>query len=48
MDFAREGRFGQMVALQGTSIVPVSLAEATAGPKSVDLDQFADAEVFFG
>jgi 6-phosphofructokinase 1 len=48
VDFVREGRFGHMVALQGTSVVPVSLVDATAGPKTVDLEQFADAEIFFG
>jgi 6-phosphofructokinase 1 len=48
VDLIREGRMGMMVGLQGTRVVPVSLAEATAGPKTVDLDQFADAEVFFG
>src|SRR6185295_10620302 len=48
VDLAREGRFGHMVALQGTQIVPVPLEEATAGPKPVDLGLFADAEVFFG
>jgi 6-phosphofructokinase 1 len=48
VDFAREGRFGQMVGLHGTRVEAVPLAEATAGPKLVDLEQFADAEVFFG
>jgi 6-phosphofructokinase 1 len=48
VDLAREGRFGHMVGLRGTNIVPVPLEEATAGPKTVDLEQFADAEVFFG
>jgi ATP-dependent phosphofructokinase / diphosphate-dependent phosphofructokinase len=48
VDLVREGRFGQMVALHGTRIEPVPLSEATAGPKEMDLEQFADAEVFFG
>jgi 6-phosphofructokinase 1 len=48
VDLVREGRFGVMVGLQGTRVVAVPLAEATAGPKLVDLEQFADAEVFFG
>lgn len=43
-----KGQFGQMVALQGTRIVPVPLTEATAGPKVLDLEQYAEAEVFFG
>ncbi len=48
VDLVREGKFGCMVALQGTRIVSVTLDEAVAGPKTVDLEQFADAEVFFG
>jgi phosphofructokinase-like protein len=48
VDLAREERFGQMVALRGTQVETVPLEEATAGPKFVDLDRFADAEVFFG
>jgi phosphofructokinase-like protein len=48
VDLIREGHFGCMVGLQGTRVVPVSLSEATAGPKTMDLEQFADAEVFFG
>jgi ATP-dependent phosphofructokinase / diphosphate-dependent phosphofructokinase len=48
VDLIRDGAFGQMVGLQGNRVVPVSLAEATAGPKFMDLEQFADAEVFFG
>lgn len=48
VEFCMAGLFGQMVALQGTKLVPVPLEIATAGPKSVDLEQFAEAEVFFG
>jgi 6-phosphofructokinase 1 len=48
VDLVREGRFGQMVALHGTRIDAIPLSEATAGPKQMDLEQFADAEVFFG
>jgi ATP-dependent phosphofructokinase / diphosphate-dependent phosphofructokinase len=48
LDLVREGRFGHMVALHGTRIDAVPLSEATAGPKQMDLEQFADAEVFFG
>jgi 6-phosphofructokinase len=47
VDLVREGRFGQMV-LHGTRVDAVPLGEATAGPKQMDLEQFADAEVFFG
>jgi phosphofructokinase-like protein len=48
IDLLRRGVTGVMVGLQGNRVVPVPLAEATAGPKPVDLDLFADAEVFFG
>jgi ATP-dependent phosphofructokinase / diphosphate-dependent phosphofructokinase len=48
LDLVRERRFGHMVALHGTRIDDVPLSEATAGPKQMDLEQFADAEVFFG
>jgi ATP-dependent phosphofructokinase / diphosphate-dependent phosphofructokinase len=48
VDLIRDGAFGMMVGLQGNRVVGVPLEEATAGPKFVDLEQFADAEVFFG
>ncbi len=48
VELVRQGKFGHMVGLQGTRIVPVSLVEATSGPKALDLEQFAEAEVFFG
>ncbi|TWP48929.1 ATP-dependent 6-phosphofructokinase [Lentzea tibetensis] len=40
--------FGVMVALRGTDIVRVKLAEATAELKTVPLERYAEAEVFFG
>jgi len=43
-----EGDWGKMVALQGTQIVRVGLAEATATLKLVDPERYAEAEVFFG
>ncbi|MDP9101961.1 MAG: 6-phosphofructokinase [Actinomycetota bacterium] len=42
----REG--GVMVALRGTEIVRVPLAEATRELKTVPVDRYAEAEVFFG
>jgi ATP-dependent phosphofructokinase / diphosphate-dependent phosphofructokinase len=48
MAAAAEGDFGQMVALRGTSIERVPLAEALAEPKLVDPELYATAEVFFG
>jgi ATP-dependent phosphofructokinase / diphosphate-dependent phosphofructokinase len=43
-----EGDFGVMVALRGTDVVRVSLAEATAELKTVPAQRYAEAEVFFG
>jgi ATP-dependent phosphofructokinase / diphosphate-dependent phosphofructokinase len=43
-----EGDFGTMVALRGTDIVKVPLAEATSELKLVPPDRYAEAEVFFG
>jgi len=48
VDAVTEGDFGRMVALRGTRIVRVPLAEALAEPKLVDADLYATAEVFFG
>jgi ATP-dependent phosphofructokinase / diphosphate-dependent phosphofructokinase len=48
VDAAHEGDFGVMVALRGTDIVRVKLAEATAELKTVPLERYAEAEVFFG
>jgi ATP-dependent phosphofructokinase / diphosphate-dependent phosphofructokinase len=44
----RDGVFGQMMALRGTDIVRVPLAEATAEAKRVPPERYAEAEVFFG
>jgi phosphofructokinase-like protein len=40
--------FGSMVALRGTAIVRVPIAEATRELKLVPPDRYAEAEVFFG
>ena len=47
-DLVDEGRFGRMAALQGDSIVDVSLAEATAELKTVPEDWYDVARAFFG
>ena len=47
-DLVHEGRFGLMTALQGDTIVDVSLAEATAELKTVPEDWYAVAKAFFG
>ncbi|MGZ4599851.1 MAG: 6-phosphofructokinase [Oryzihumus sp.] len=48
IDAVHEGEFGVMVALRGTDIVRVPLAEATAELKTVPPERYAEAEVFFG
>src|SRR5829696_1500010 len=48
IDAVQDGAFGQMVALRGTDIVRVPLSEATAELKTVPLERYAEAEVFFG
>ncbi len=48
IDAAHEGDFGKMVALRGTDIVRVSLLEATAELKTVPVERYTEAEVFFG
>jgi ATP-dependent phosphofructokinase / diphosphate-dependent phosphofructokinase len=48
VDAVQEGDFGVMTALRGTDIVRVKLAEATAELKTVPLERYAEAEVFFG
>ncbi len=44
----KDGAYGSMVALRGTDIVGVSLAEAVIEPKLVSPERYAEAEVFFG
>ena len=48
IDAVSDGDFGKMVALRGTEIVRVPLAEALAAPKLLDPKVFESAEVFFG
>ncbi|WP_330350056.1 6-phosphofructokinase [Streptomyces sp. NBC_00582] len=48
VDAVHEGGFGTMVALRGTDIVRVPLAEATARLKTVDPALYAEVGVFFG
>ncbi|MGH3821877.1 MAG: 6-phosphofructokinase, partial [Pseudonocardiaceae bacterium] len=48
IDAVQEGDGGVMVALRGTDIVRVKLAEATATVKTVPQGRYAEAEVFFG
>lgn len=48
IDAVRDGDFGKMVALRGTDIVRVPIAEATAKLKTVDPALYAEVGVFFG
>jgi phosphofructokinase-like protein len=48
VDAASDQDWGKMVALRGTDIVRVPLAEATAELKTVRPELYAEAEVFFG
>ncbi len=43
-----DGAFGAMVALRGTDIIRVPLADATKELKLVPPERYAEAEVFFG
>ncbi|RJQ69622.1 ATP-dependent 6-phosphofructokinase [Pseudonocardiaceae bacterium YIM PH 21723] len=48
VDAVHEGDFGVMVALRGTEIVRVKLAEATDELKTVPIERYSEAEVLFG
>ncbi len=48
VDAVTRGESGVMVALRGTSVLTIPLAEALAEPKLLDPALYATAEVFFG
>jgi 6-phosphofructokinase 1 len=48
IDAVAEGDFGKMMALRGTNIARVPLAEGTAELKLVSESEYAEAQVFFG
>ncbi|GDY43893.1 hypothetical protein SANT12839_047750 [Streptomyces antimycoticus] len=48
IDTVKDQDFGTMVALRGTDIVRIPLAEATAGTKTVDPALYSEFGVFFG
>ncbi|MFC7938011.1 6-phosphofructokinase [Streptomyces sp. NPDC057387] len=48
IDCVHDGDFGKMVALRGTDIVRVPIAEATARLKTVDPALYEEVGVFFG
>ncbi len=47
-DLVARGDFGKMVALQGTRIVAVPLADAVAKIKTLDMELYEIAKTFFG
>ncbi len=47
-DLVKEEKFGRMVALQGSSIVDIPLEEGTKKTKTVNMDVYNVAKVFFG
>ncbi|UCE96779.1 MAG: 6-phosphofructokinase [Candidatus Bathyarchaeota archaeon] len=48
IDLVHEGKFGRMVALQGNKIVSVPLKDVVGKRKTVDLELYDIARVFFG
>jgi 6-phosphofructokinase 1 len=48
VDAITQGDYGKMVALRGTEVVRVPLADALAEPKLLDPELFETAEIFFG
>jgi 6-phosphofructokinase 1 len=48
IDATNAGDFGKMVALKGTDIVRVPLTDATSVLKTVPVERYGEAEVFFG
>ena len=48
VELAKEKKFGQMVSLKGNKITSVALEEAVAKLKTVDMELYNIAKVFFG
>lgn len=48
VDLVKDGKFGMMVSLRGTKIVPVELEKAVAEIKTVDSEFLDAAKTFFG
>ena len=48
IDAVKDADFGKMVSLRGTDIVRVGLDEAVATLKTVPIERYTEAEVFFG
>ena len=48
IDMVHEGKFGRMAALQGNKIIDIPLSDAVGTLKTVDMELFEVAKVFFG
>ena len=48
VDLLKNENYGKMVALRGNKIVPVELEEAVTTLKTVDMELYEIAKVFFG
>ena len=48
VELIKNENFGKMVALQGNKIVPIELEEAVSKSKTVDMELYDIAKVFFG
>lgn len=48
VELVKEGRFGEMVSLRGNKIVSVPIEKAVGTLKTVDMDLYNIAKVFFG
>ena len=48
VELVKEGKFGNMVSLQGRNIVAVPLEAAVDKLKTVPVDYYQLAEIFFG
>lgn len=48
VELVKEGKFGQMVSLQGNKIVDVAIEKAVGKLKTVDMKLYEIAKVFFG
>jgi len=48
VDLIKNNEFGKMVALRGNKIISVNLEEAVAKLKTIDLELYDIAEIFFG
>ncbi len=47
-DLVKAKKFGRMVSLQGLKVTDVPLPDAEAGKRTLDMELYRDAEVFFG